>query len=218
MTEQRILAETLPDFSCILDEDGSAVSDQTPGWTTVFGGGWAISYHQGYFDLSGYEQQDKTLYPASVMTQEFSAFKGLAQEILVVDLVSTHPLSVTDLTRFSAFVPFQPQLPGSPLSVHNLEEIISGSMRVLTKNQNLTQTSVYQEIWRSGWGTGTATAADRLHYMRAYYFDPTSPGGGVGASIICPAAAYVVPAEIGTEEDLEYLMRLRRSYELGTGD
>tara|TARA_Y100001963_G_C6765913_1_gene442204 strand:+ start:1007 stop:1645 length:639 start_codon:yes stop_codon:yes gene_type:complete len=208
------MSKTVPDFSCILVEDGTSVDSSTVGFNTVFGGGWAISYHQGYFDLSGYSIQDKTVYPASVMTQEFSAFKGLAQEILVVDLVTTHPLSPSDLTVFSAFVPFQPQLPGAPLSTHNLEEIISGSMRVLTKNQNLPVTTVYQEIWRSGWGTGTATAAEKLYYTRAYYWDPTSPGGGAGASLIAPALAYVVPMEFDKEGDVEYMMRLKRSYEL----
>jgi len=209
MTESRIMSELIPDFGLILGDDGLEVDYDTEGFQTMFGGGWAISYHQGYFDLSGYTMQDKTVYPTSVFTQEFSAFKGLAQEILVVDLVTTHPLAASDLTVFSAFSPFQPQLPGSPLSTHNLEAIVSGSMRVLTKNSSLTETAVYQEIWRSGWGTGTATAAEKLYYLRAYYIPAAA-----NASLIAPACAYVVPMETDKEDELEYMMRLKRSYEL----
>ena len=211
---QRLMSETLPDLGLILDPDGLSVSDSTGGYEVDFAGGWAIAHRFGYFDLSKYPMYDETVFIQSVLNQEFSAFKGLSRQILVVDLISTTPLRLSDLTKFSAFSPFQPQLPGTPLSTKNLEEIVSGSMRVLTKNSNLAVDSVYQEIWRSGWGTGTATAGEKLYYCRAYYMDPTQYDVATGASLIAPANAYVLPITFDNESVNEYMMRLKRSYEL----
>jgi len=62
------------------------------------------------------------------------------------------------------------------------------------------------------WGTGTATAGQKLYVTRAIHISSALDINPVGNSIRSPSTAVVVPSIIAEETDLRYIERLRRSY------
>ena len=81
----------------------------------------------------------------------------------------------------------------------------------MTHNTNLTQLpDTLHTEWAKDFSSGEPTAVDRLHCYRIVQI----PGQGPNSQLAVPAARFYLTAVIGTEPDLEYLMRLKRSYEL----
>jgi len=60
-------------------------------------------------------------------------------------------------------------------------------------------------------GTGTATAAQKLYITRILYIDAAAPDN---STIQVPPCDYVTAVLVGKEKTNPYLMRLKRSYEL----
>jgi hypothetical protein len=90
-------------------------------------------------------------------------------------------------------------------------QIIFGQFRLMTHNANLTQLAdTLHTEWAKDFSSGEPTAVDKLHCYRIVQV----PGAGDNASLYVPAARFYLTAVIAGEPDLEYLMRLKRSYEL----
>ena len=204
------MRETIPNSYFILEN-----GDEDPNST-----GWGqyvehedVAYYTkvffGYFDLSGYTREQKTTFIRDVMFQDIgnTGLNGLltGAKIDEARIVSTTPMDIQDFILQSHGTW---QLPGAPTSDFNSEEIVVGvqasyEMDVGANIGRVTQTS--------GWGVGDSTAAQKLYYARAFRFIRAVEGVTTSYSIITPAVQVVVPILIGTEPDLEYMMRLKRS-------
>lgn len=212
--ESRTLSKTLG--SCAVEIDGAGVItlvDNDDGWasTLVSGGSQVLVYKIGYFDLSGYSLQDKTLFPQGVLLQDMAGAPtglGLLASGPKLDrctIVSTTPINVDDLSRFSGTAQNIWNPPGSPDSTHELNNILVGRAQYYA---TLTTLAGFQQLKESTWGSGDSTAADRLYFCDAY----------VGSYVVetgwnIPSQAFVIPVSIFEEPELEYMMRLARSVE-----
>lgn len=193
---------------------GGAANVATAGTITVSGGSWQAVQLTGYWlvyniqtiDLSGYQLQDKTLYPQGVLLQDMQTVPRalVANAVTRATMVSTTPISVSDLSILDAATG-QWRLPGSMGSTHNLDNIIHGRLQYYL---TLSTYSGLQQVSESTWGTGDSTAGEKLWCVDAYLMYDLDL-----QTIGMPDQAFVIPSIIDKEPDLEYLMRLSRSLE-----
>lgn len=209
MTEvnARVLTKTLPgmqvtsdgDPSSPLEWDGNAWQE---GEVTIDGAVYYVLFQNGYFDLSGYTLQDKTLFIQNVILQEcpnlFGTFSAFVSRI-----VSTTPLPLDAFEKNSASRTWA--LPGHSENTYNMDNIVYGDCTLWT-NDSTVSSSV--PLTKSVWGTGDSTAADKLYIAVAIAIYK-----GTTQQIIYPDTTFVIPSLIGEEPELEYMMRLSRSLE-----
>lgn len=208
--ESRVLRKTIGATAVTLDGDGDITLNGAEGWKSVLvdGGAQWLIYHIGYFDLSGYTLQDKTLFPQGVLLQDMCAaptgvgLLATAPGLSRCTIVSTTPINEADLSIVSTGL-WSP--PGSMLSTHSLENILVGRIQYYA---TLTTLTGFQQLKESTWGAGDSTAADKLYFCDAYQVPKVS---NTGFNI--PDQAFVIPSTIFEEPDLEYMMRLSRSLE-----
>lgn len=165
-----------------------------------------VLYRIDYFDLSGYELEDETVYPQTVLIGDMETVNGSSTGtgalLLRADLVLTKAPTEADLQNVSQMMGWQ--LPGSTNSRFGLEEIIYGRF---TKYVQTVDTGLFQPMQVRNWGAGDSTAGQKLYFLQAYLmYTPTS-------GLTIPSSSIVIPTVIGKEPDLEYMMRLYRSYE-----
>lgn len=171
--------------------------------------GFAIN--TGYIDLAGMSQQDKTLFFKGATVQEILnpvVFNQAAGDsIIVCDIMSSVPLTDTEysvvgstgniMQRFGiAGLTFDQTIYMRIRSyVVDVDTLAYGHMILIAENQL---------------GSLNATASDRIYTART-----VTIGTGLTADTIdVLAARYVLSAEAKEEPEYEYLMRLKRSYEL----
>jgi len=70
-------------------------------------------------------------------------------------------------------------------------------------------------VGSSAWGTMPAATADKVHLTRILI--AATPIGPQPETLAIPPANYVTGVVVAKEEELPFLMRQKRSYELATG-
>ena len=163
---------------------------------------------RNYFDMSGYVSEHKTLFISGATIQEAFApidFSGAVGDSMVVaDIMSNKPLSDNE----AAFVISYGNLAGPDALtfdqtiymrlrqfVVDLDTEAWGSMILVNDNQM---------------GSLEATASDRVYNTRIVSLSSPFTGNRTDVS----GARYLMKAELKEEPEYEYLMRLKRSYEL----
>jgi hypothetical protein len=186
--------------------------DNTGSWeTTTFDPTGALPtclvYRIDYFDLSGYELEDETVYPQTTLIGDMEFLQGQSTgtgaSIRRLDLVCTKVPTVEDLNNWAIGGGWL--LPGSSQSRFGLEEIIFGR---ITKYVQTVDVGEFQPLESRSWGAGDSTAGQKLFFVQAYLTQNT-----ITAGVIIPSSSIVIPTVIGKEPELEYMMRLYRSYE-----
>lgn len=161
-----------------------------------------------YFDLGGLTIDDKTLFFQGATTQELknpTFFPATAGNTLqVADIMSTVPLTDTE----AGFYPFGGNFAVSNSSEITFDQTVYARIRVF--NMDLDNQAGGFAIVLSDTQTGSleATASDRIYCYRVVQY--------IGADTrfdIFPAR-YIIRADSKEEPEYEYLMRLKRSYEL----
>ena len=205
------------------DDPGASMNN----WVQAGGvQGWISS--ETYFDLSGYNRDDLTTFPSSISVQESGSFRivedtGSARTgAIVLDMITEERFDGSHAQKFYDIVTnmwSNESAPGFSLGPLEFQQIIYGRMRMLghdsavwtTTQGNLTLLNETQ------FGSGSPTTAAKLWCTRIviplgqFLITP-------GTFIIVPASRYIMSATIGKESDLTFLMRQKRSYELGTAD
>jgi hypothetical protein len=97
------------------------------------------------------------------------------------------------------------------------EEIIWGQWRSFVENETATAggaTTISQTVVNQAqqFGMGNPSASDRLYC--SIRIPISAPLDNPGASFVFSPSAFIVPGFVGEEDDLIYINRLRRSYEL----
>jgi len=166
-----------------------------------------LLYRLDYFDLSGYTLEDETVYPQGVRINdtEFLSGAGAGTGAIIkrVDIICTKAPRLSDLTRLSQFEGWT--TPGSSSSRFGLEEVVSARMSRYVQTADI---GGFQLTAQTSWGTASATAGEKLYIVQAYLLQAPI----IALSI--PGSSVVVPSIISAEPELEYMMRLARSYEL----
>lgn len=191
-----------------------------PTWTiTGWSGTWTILpgstilVWTGTIDLSGYTREMKTFYPSAAFTQKgpITREQGNGGTLLytIVSTIPVEPMEVVESLAGSGgqgFIPFSTSAVGQ-----NWETVLFAETDVLVTNSNITPnpSGVLQTLSSEQSGSLSPTAADTLYVLKLYL-----PLVQNQTSITIPPSRVIIPGKFGTEPDVEYMMRLKRSTEL----
>jgi len=190
------------------DLASSALFGSNGGWTKIAGQVWCSDT---YFDLAGLAVDDETIFPVGITCQTGGLWEftnaAPGDNVVVLDVMTSVPVDVvlgsTDIVNW---LNVGAGFPGSTL---NFEHVLY--MRGQRWGTDTTTNMVFPlkaDEWQSG--SMMPTASDRVYLYRVVYVSL----GATASSIIVPSARAVLQVENKAEPDHEYIMRLKRSYDL----
>ena len=179
----------------------------------------AMCFAESYIDLSGYELDDLTvaIVDARVQDPGVYTYSGNEDIFICYDIFSQERLSLDDLklikSNHTLTTMNGPGMPDGPL---DRSQIVFGLSRVFARNANVTGLPTLMLNARTvRFGSGNATAVQKLWVYRIIVFLQTPQDND---KLLIPAATMVLIADVVKEDELPYMMRLKRSYELATRD
>jgi len=182
------------------------------GWTAALGN--TTLFWEGTIDLSGYVREMKTFYPSAGMTQEgMVLLQSGGEGVFVVTTVSSTPIDLNTLFISTVggsglgFLDFS----GTGGNQQNWETVIFNETQLYVNNLNISPNTIgiQQGLSVEQTGSLSPTASDTLYVVKMIV-----PQGGLMTSMNIPASRIILPGKFGTEPDVEYMMRLKRSVEL----
>ncbi len=211
---ERVLRIEIP--SCAVEGRGGAGDT----WDTFTNSnGWSalgpVMYWQGSIDLSGYAMERKTFYPVTAFVQEAGqavSFGGSGQNVTYV--VSSVPTDITTLITQIAFnsAPGFIQSYTAGVTQDDWTTVLFGQNDQYLINSTLPALGITQLMSLHQFGSLSPTAVDKLYVTKLVF--PGTLSGVIGTSMSIPSSRIVLPGTIKAEPKLEYMMRLKRSYEL----
>jgi len=166
-------------------------------------------YAETYFDLSAYELDDLTLVPKLITHQDGLPYFATQVEALdVYDIISQERLDPTDFILYSAGGDY----PSSPGSKEDWSQILFCKTRFLAIDSSITFADLMLPTTQGNFGSSEPTAVQKLWVYRIVL----ARGAVENSTLIIPATRFVLGADIIEEDELPYIMRLKRSYELAT--
>jgi hypothetical protein len=190
-------------------------ADAPPSTTSSVVGEWAklsdtVYVQRSYYDLSGYNKDFLTAFMQGVEVQEEHGAFGQINGYLV-EILSTEKLDDGEITGAAIEDPAATlDLPGFPLSTFYQSHIIFGRNRKYVTSTTWGGIGLFST---SMWGTCTAATADKIHITRIWYSNPPLVQDQV---VNLPPVNIVLAIIVGKEDELPFLMRQKRSYELAT--
>ena len=180
------------------------------GWRLVNPGGSSpVFVSDTFFDLAGLSQREKTLFFEGATVQDLLnpiAFnQAPGDSIIITDLMSTKPLSDAQLTGFTIFGNFA--APGASLT---FEETVYARLNQYVVDLDTAAWGSMIQVSSNQIGSLKATATDRIYSYRIV----TAGSPFVGDRFDVLACRHLLRAEAKEEAEYQYLMRLRRSFEL----
>jgi len=169
-------------------------------------------YHEQYFDLSGYELDDLTLVPKFMQLQDggnpYTGGTGVTS-LHVWDIISQERL---DPSQFLAYA-LTGDFPSSPDTEQDWSQILMCNKRYMTGQTVFSSANLFLPATSGAFGSSEPTAVAKLWCYRIIV-----TGGALetGDTLNIPATRFILGGTVIDEPDLEYMMRLKRSYELGT--
>ncbi len=193
------------------------LSTGVTGWLDIAPG---VFVTQQDIDLSGYAMARKTFYPYSSFEQRGGFTSGQFNATLTsqpyaadVTIISSVPLNNTDLLIALSSAPGFTNFSGVTSSFER-SNIIHGEMKLYTIDSAMALAGGYNTLKlleREVFSSLEPTAADKLY---GYRIIGVFAVNGEGTAAIFPATRVLLPGNISSEPQLEYMMRLKRSYEL----
>ena len=164
-------------------------------------------YQSTYFDLAGMSIDDKTLFFKAVQLQrgftpEFTG-GATADSLMEQILLVTSPIAEGDL--LAAFV--------DPIGQLEFEQVVYCESRVYSKTLDEGALTFPMLLHNNVFSGARASATDRIYCYRILSLTPATPGAGVSQGTV-PAVMMLIGADAKEEAEYEYLMRLKRSYDL----
>ena len=173
-------------------------------WRNLGGGAFVCDT---YFDLAGMSQQDKTMFFSGATVQDVSGPSvnpATAGDLIrVADIMTTTP--ITDLEAVLYIT--DGNLLGTTQTL-TFDQTIYGRVRVYNMDIDNLAGSYAILLHDDQTGSLSPTASDRVYCYRAVVIV------GSQARYDVLGARYILRAEAKEEPEYEYLMRLKRSYEL----
>jgi len=162
-----------------------------------------------YFDLAGMSQREKTLFFEGAATQEMNDPFHVAGQpgdaILVWDVMTTEPMTDTELLGFVGFGNFAEGQTGL-----GFQETIYAKLSSYAITVDTATWGQFVQLTDRQLGSLEPTASDRIYCYRMLNI-----GQPIQATrIVLYPTRYLLSAIAKEEPDFQYLMRLRRSYEL----
>jgi len=219
----RVLRQEIPpcDVQKLVGDPTWTNTSALNGWTpTPFAGvpSLILSW-SGTIDLSGYVRDQLTFYPQAGFIQQgpFLTEAGGEGSILYT-IVSSIPLDAENVT-FQLSMNSGPgfinlssvSTLGAGADQQNYETVMFADSQVYVPNINITPNAlgIQQPLSSNQSGSLEPTAADTLYVMKLWF-----PLGTAQTRATIPASRVIIPGKFGSEPDVEYMMRLKRSVEL----
>lgn len=175
----------------------------------------AIIY-ESYLDLSGYELDSLTFVPQGSELQDPGRYVYSRASVTlptvdveVLDIISQERLSLADIDAGLTIG----NVPGMAATTEDFKQIIMGDYRAMVVQNTSANIDILATITGGVFGSGEATAASRLWVYRVVRINGTKLVGDV---MKIPASRFILVGTVVDEDELPYLMRLKRSYELST--
>ena len=207
LTGGRQWTKDIPDITATRD-------DVSGDWTLT--NGWQVDtsltptlYYETYWDMSAYTLDDLTFFPISAVLQDGQAY-SIANitdpAIGLIDIVSQERLDIGQVVADHVFG----NLPGQPLSTENFEQIVMCNYRLMLPQVDFTSATLVLPATTGSFGSLQPSACEKLWIYRIAIIN------GVPAATVftSPATRFVMSGTVVKEPELDYMMRLKRSYEL----
>ena len=208
LTGTRLLHEDVPSTVCT-ETGGQYVA--TNGWQNLNND---VLYYESYFDLSAYELDDLTLIPTAMSLQDGMAYTTTSvdpiTQLPVLDIISQERLDMQEIyTNYTT----RYDIPGSPGSTQDWSQLLMCNFRLLTPQTDFSIQTLLLPATGGSFGSAEPTAVQKLWYYRILIPTALDLTGSVW---VVPPTRFVLGAEIVKEDELPYMMRLKRSYEIAT--
>jgi len=211
LTGPRLLNLPVPSTLLTESEPGSNLFAATNGWETLAND---LLYYENYFDLSAYELDDLTLVPTAIAIQDglpYTAINPAPElQVAIFDIVSQERLSMQEVYDNYTLTN---DYPGSPASTQDWRQLLMCNFRLLTIQSDFQSSSLLLPATGGSLGSSEPTAVQKLYVYRIVIPILTDL---TGLTMTIPPTRFVLGADIVKEDELPYMMRLKRSYELAT--
>jgi len=201
--------------------------------STIMSGSYQRYKQEMKIDLSGYVQSDLTVgfrrsfeQKGGIEYVEWDTYDPNSDYVLETVLVSSVPLNDDQLIAATSFSPgfTNPPVTGLDLGNFNRNHIIHGSYKVYYANSivgagafSTAGAGTLVPVHENYFSSLEPTAADCLYCYRVFFLPPEGtifPAANGVTNISMPALRVILDSFTVEEPDLEYMMRLKRSYEL----
>lgn len=198
----RLLYTQLPATDIVVGSSADDVTSGT-GWNTLTNN---VSVARTFLDLAGYRREDLTLFLQSARVQDGMPFYAVGlPEGFCIDLITTERVDDNEiLTVLNAPATNARQF-GYFASTIAQQDIAYGMHRQFGMSTGVT-TPTAVVVSSQSFGTCSSTAGTRLYITRLVF------NGTVSTTLSVPQSNWVVAGVVAKEPELEYLMRLARSY------
>jgi len=164
-------------------------------------------------DLGGLELSKETFFPVGSTIQDPGMYfndGSTTPAMLVLDLITDKLIDPSEIIDFTDFYSNKGSMYGMMANKDEDTTIIMGQYRFMTSNSNLAFSSMMRTELSTSFSSGEPTAASKLYCYRII-----RPWIDTGITKIqIPSSRFYLTGVRDKEEDLVYLMRLKRSYEL----
>ena len=177
-------------------------------------------FHTNYIDVAGLSVEEKTVFIEAAATQCGGFFEfvngSAADSVLVWDIMTSIPVdwANADAPFWGAFN--YPGL-GFPTTPLNFEHVLYQRLTRFGPDLDNGATIAIKTLDEQS-GSLQPTASDRIYCHRVVLLDPNSPEPGPPATglsqVVIPPVRFVIQAEAREEKDYQYLMRLKKSFDL----
>lgn len=178
------------------------------GWRQVFPN-LGVFVNSTYFDLAGMSLQEKTLFFQGAAVQEVLLPQlnpaTVGDGFIVVDIMSQVPLTDQEVNNFKT----TGNMSTTPSSTLTFDQTVYGRVRIFNVDIDNQAGSFAITLSDNQLGSLSPSASDRIYCYRLV----TIAQAATGFSTVFPAR-YLLRSEAKEEAEYEYLMRLKRSYEL----
>ena len=192
-----------------------AITRGSSGWPGA--NGWHgtqlndLLMYETYIDTSGYATDDLTVFPLGVTLQDPGRYLSSNPNVpmQVVDMITQVRL---DFATVYTWI-IENNMPGMAGTDVDWRQILWGHYRTMLGQASFQAAGTEFLAASSGlFGSGSPSTAQKLYCYRFIIL----PGSAEGDTLTVPASRFVLQAVIAGEDELEFLMRQKRSYELAT--
>ena len=171
-----------------------------------------VAIWRGYIDLGGLEREALTFFLQSAQAVNNQGYKALTFGLTgadVMDVFSKVRLTDEDLNH-----PMHSETeiysPGFGDSLQDMDQVLWARYQEYYHDTGWSAADMLQVSNESIWGEGIGTSASRIHITRIVSLPAET------VNFIVPQCCWQIVGTAIEEPDLNYIMRLRRDYELAT--
>jgi len=191
-----------------VDKAGPVFTPQLfQGWRQIIPNG-ATFVHETYFDMAGLSQDEKTFFFDGATVQDLtnpSATGAVAGDLCqIADIMSALPLNDTQLGAFAVYGG------NEEAAFPTFDQTIYARLRVFSVDVDFSASGYFNLLSDNQLGSLGPTASDRIYVYRVVIFGANNTATNCS---ITPAR-FLLQMTAREEPDFEYIMRLKRSYDL----